>query len=385
MIVVALPRKKSDPKWKLQFRSYKKADIKKYGKEGHKSPTIEFDLNKSEWEKHGFLTTMTIEEAKERVAQINALVKLDEQQKSKIANDKRLKEQSTIKSAFLPPLISQEFTNKLKEDFYGSEDNFLRSKNMSHWRTCQKIIKEAKVEPSEYEDRKRVFYKIFSEKKYSLSTVEKLVMMINKWGKFSAKKQGKFFEKLPMPKGKDATFIDDSFLDSGKNSKESAPLYPKDLEKIESKLKPEQYRWVFISLWFGLRPAEVEQLKPENEMKLWEIVKQEGHEVLRIYQPKLTRVTRDKRWKSIPVIFDEQKQALEWIESEEIKKPLVKTIKRYLGEKYTLYAGRKGFEALLRRKGIDMVYASRWLGHASLSRTYKDYQDTSKALIPKNI
>lgn len=342
-------------------------------------------IPKEHWGRYGFLQDMTFEEAKAHGQQINAQDKLNQEIEARAKITKRLRREGTVKSAFLPEILVGEFENKLKEDFYGTDDKFLRSKQMSFWRTAQKIISSTKVNVSDYEDRKRVYYKAFIVEEFALSTVEKLINMINKWGKFSAKKQGKFFEVLPMPTGYERSQVDDAYQESGKVSKESSPLYPIDLQTQESKFKPEQYRWLYVSLWFGLRPSEVDILTEENQGSYWELVKQGEYQVLRVYQSKLTRVQKEKRWKQIPLIFEEQITAMDFILNEPLVRPLVKTIKRYLGEKYTTYAGRKGFEALLNRKGIPLEYSSRYLGHTSIERTYKNYQDTSKARIPKDL
>lgn len=379
-INIAKGRSKKGPEYEVIRRYRRREEIAKLCPDNPDKEMHDVRMPREDWEKFGFLFDMTIDEARERAKQLNAQEQLVQGEIAKAKNEKRLKKESLVKSAYLPTVINKEFEDKLAEDYYG--EDFLRSKQMSHWRAAQKIIRKAKVKPSDYEDRKRVFYKLFADNKWSMSYVEKVVFIINKWGRYSAKKQGKYFEPLPIPKGYDRSMIDDSYLDSGKTIKESAPLMPIDLNKQEGNFKPEQFRWLFISLWFGLRPGEVDALLMENEGKRWKLEETEDYQVLCIYQTKLTKVAREKRWKRIPCLYDEQIEALDMILNEEIKTPLVKTIKKYFGEQYNRYAGRKGFESLLRRKGIPIDFISRYLGHTSIERTYKNYQDTSKAFIP---
>jgi integrase len=378
-------RTKTGPEFEVCCRTYAREEILKLCPENPDKSRHDWRVPRNQWSHFGFSEDMTFDEAKSRGQQINAQKKLDDEAVARSTMTKKLKAELNIKSAFLPPLMTAEFEDKLYEDSYLSEEDFLRSKKMSAWRSAKKIIKLAKVKVSDYEDRKIVFYKLFLKEKYSLSTVEKLVAMINKWGKFTGKKQKVYFEPLPMPIGADRFRIDDAYYDSGKISKESAPLYPIDLDKQEENFSKEQFRWLYISLWFGLRPIEIDSLTKDNKGKNWEIVKQGKVTVLRVYQTKLTKIEKSKRWKQIPILFDEQKVALKYIKQGELKRPLVKTVKRYLGEKYTTYAGRKGFEALLNRKNIPLEIISRYMGHMSVERTYKNYQDVSKARLPDNL
>lgn len=149
---------------------------------------------------------------------------------------------------------------------------------------------------------------------------------------------------------------------------------------------PDQWNFLFVTLYFGLRPNEADKLKKEHEEKFWRIELQGNYEVLCIFQSKLSGLRREDRWKKIPCILEEQKKALEIIKSgEPIKRPLVKTIQRYFGENYNTYCGRKGFEFLLRTHGARFESISAYLGHRDLNRSWKSYTDKNEAYIDQNL
>jgi len=368
-VIKSLKTKKSDPKWKVQLRSYKQEDIEKYGKPGQKSKTVERDLPKHEWERYGFMFNMSLEEAKEKAKQWNAQKKLDDERKARFAREERLKEEALLESAFLPSLLVTKFEEKLLDDSdFSAKEEFLRSKQMSHWRTCKKLITAIEIEIEDWEDKAKHFYKYFIKNNWSLSYSEKLIMMLNRWGKFCSKQQRAYFSEIPFPRGRNKEKIVDNHYESTDTTKESAPLKLSDLEKAKENLKEDQYNWMYVSLWFGLRPSEIDSLI-DGEGKTWKLGTQDGVKVFKVYQSKLTGIAKEKRWKLIPCIFNEQLEALKFVKSQKLDRPLVKTIKRHVGEKYTTYAGRKGFETLLHKRSIPYEAISSYLGHASVDRT----------------
>ena len=67
--VRALPWKKSDPRWKVQFVSYKSKDTKNSNAVKAKK---EWDVDPDRWRSLGFHKLMTLDEAKVRARQLNA-------------------------------------------------------------------------------------------------------------------------------------------------------------------------------------------------------------------------------------------------------------------------------------------------------------------------
>lgn len=136
------------------------------------------------------------------------------------------------------------------------------------------------------------------------------------------------------------------------------------------------YNWLFISVWFGLRPHEVDNLA---DSKTWrKSVNKRGRVLLHVYQPKLIKVPRPKRWKVIPLKHEDQTKALEIIESGNFRQPSHNVMHTWFGEAVTPYGGRKGFTDLMLEKGEKFAEISMWMGHTTLDRTYRDYKDKLK-------
>lgn len=368
----------------LFLRTSNKEEIKKHCPDKPNKTRLDIRVPKEDWEKYGFYTNMTLEQAKSRSKQLNNKKKLEKAANARTAINKKIKEELEIESALLPSYLTEEYVEKLRKDFYGTKKEFLKSKQLSYWRLTAKVIREVGIENNEWADEKRSFYKHFIKMTYAPSTVQKIITEMNKWGKFCARKTKEYFEPLPKPRGRDLSLIVDAYADSSKRKKESKPLYHKQLVKHEDSFKPEQFNWLFISVWFGLRPQEVDNLKKEDKGKFWKITKKGNYKVLNIFQTKINAVERDKRWKFIPCLYPEQIEALEMIKSGEFKRPIGKTMQRRFGEGYTPYAGRKGFEKQMEQKGIAFEFISAWLGHQNVDRTWKSYKDKKSVSIPKD-
>ena len=375
-----LPKKKSSPKWKIQQRSYKREDLEKFGK-SRKSKSVEKDLPKGEWARFGFSTDMDPEEARQRVKQLNSKKKLEDEARAKFRYLKKLNQEEAVESAFLPKYLVSGFEEKLyKDSDFDNKEDFYQTKIMSHWRACKKVIRELGVDIKDWEDERKQIYRLFRKYKWSLSYCEKLIMLLNKWGRYCSKRQNIFFSDIPFPRSRSREKIVDNYHNSVSRTKESAPLKLKDLINAQLTMREDHYNWMFISLWFGLRPIEVDSLI-DGKNKTWKLGKSGEYTVLKVYQSKLTGVSKEKRWKQIPCLFDEQLKALELIKSGEFKRPLVKTIRNHLGESYTTYAGRKGFEQLLHHRGASYEAISSYLGHSSVDRTWKNYRNRERVII----
>lgn len=215
----------------------------------------------------------------------------------------------------------------------------------------------------------------------SVSYIEKLLKVLNMWGEFYAEESKSYFKKVPSPKGLILENIKEASKADGKGAH---PLTPQLLKKLSDKLPSGQYEYLHATLWLGLRPSELDNIIKDQD-KYFQIKRQKHPEtkaqikVVGIYQAKLTGVDKDNRWKWIPCFHPEQAQAIENIKSEVLKKPLVKTIKRYSGnDNLGLYSGRKGFTDLMLDLGQELENISQWLGHASIERTWKHYKNKNK-------
>lgn len=126
-----------------------------------------------------------------------------------------------------------------------------------------------------------------------------------------------------------------------------------------------QIGWGFVSM----RDAN------DNPRCFWR-VEQDGNgvDLLHVYQSKLTSISPKNRWKAIPIITPEQKQALRMIVvGEAIERPLPKTVQKYFG-------GRKGFHSLMQDRQQSSEDISRWLGHSSIKTTQQHYIERQRVL-----
>jgi len=324
---------------------------------------------------------VTYEQAKERAKQLNEIEKKREERAKRVAIQERFKNDDSVECRFLPAILVQEFEAALKEDHNGNEDEFYRSKQMSHWRAVKALVRSIEVDPKEWEPNKAKIFNYFKKQEWSLSYVQKLIILMNRWGYFCARKHESFFQPLSFPKSKYRDRIETAYEESDKTTKESKPLKEKHLQELEGQLSKAQFNWVYVSFWLGLRPLEVDNLRTKQG-RLWDVEEQHGLKVLKVYQTKLVGIEKKKRWKLIPCLYPEQERALELVIGQDLKRPLVKTLERYLGEGYKTYAGRKGFESLLRSRGVKFEAISSYMGHIDVNRTWNSYRDSSEVILP---
>lgn len=185
---------------------------------------------------------------------------------------------------------------------------------------------------------------------------------------------------MPAPRGNQLSAIADAQqTKTGKDTDlgvrtESLPLTPEKLQKAKDKLLPDQFNWLFLSIWLGLRPEEVDMLAQPKKFKVEKNSKMKVT-VLFVYQSKLQSISESKRWKAIPLFREEQKKCLKIIESKAFKRPLNKTVRKHVGRGITLYGGRKGFVDLMLSLGQRLENISMWLGHKDISTTWQHYKD----------
>jgi len=339
--------------WKVQYQTYKGGRHAK-------------DITEENYFRLGLHRNMDIMELRDRLKSLNSQETIKALQAKRNSITARLREEEVIVNAFLPNSLRQEF-----------EDNFIdpNSKKVFHWRTAKKLIVKISLDSSDWGYYKNKWYSLFKSKKYSFDYIQKLTNILNKWGKFVAYKQKTFFDPIPAATGIEKQRLVDARDPTIK--KESIPLTLQLLEAVRSQLKEEQWSWLYISLWLGLRPSEVDGLSDPKKYRL------EG-DILWIFQTKLSGLAAKDRWKPIYLKFPEQKQALQLIQSipdnGPYKRPLNKTLKRILNGQYTTYAGRKGFTDLMLGLGVSLEAISQYLGHRSINRTWMNYKNKKKVL-----
>lgn len=358
-------RKKKDgtENWLLYFRSIK---------DGVKTDTY---IPKNALIQHGFHPTMDVEDAKARVSQLNGLKRIERREEGrKVRILAQARERAEIKSAHLPPRLVDEFENRfLKEQLGIGANGFTKyQKGLHHWAWAKRMIEALNIPPEEWKFRSRAFYDYFRKQAISYEYSRKVLRVLNLWGVFVSHRVGTSFLEVSTPGKVDREAINDAWHDKGNTSTASLPLAPSVLDGAKDKFKPPQYQWLFVSVWLGLRPNEIDNLLKPGAYRIEK--DSAGVEVIWVYQPKLTALPRADRFKGIPCILPEQRTALEYIQTGQLKRPIVKTMHRYLGPGINTYGGRKGFSDLMLAYGQDITDISMWMGHQDITTTWIKYK-----------
>ena len=355
--------------WKVQVITYAEDKRK------------EFDLPPLDLERLGFRLDFTYEQACKRRDQLNAQAHEERHEERRDNIRKRLSKEENTFNAWLPKEDVSEFETDVLYGRFVDEEFIKRNKIESHWRAARRMMCELKIDPVDWFDKRTKFYDYCSKSKFSPAYVQKIYRILNMWGSFHSRKYRRFFEPLPFPKGIEKERIADSYYEKENSGQESDPISPNELESKKASLEIPAYNWVFLSVWFGLRPIEVESLK---NPKYFRIETHEGKAVLFVYQSKLKGVSRDKRWKYIPCMIKQQEEGLRIIASGVFKRPSRKIMKARFGDKVGLYGGRKAFEKTMYDLGYSFQDVSLWLGHKDISRTWKNYVNKMVVRVPKN-
>jgi hypothetical protein len=327
---------------------------------------------------HQFSSRMSIEEARERASELNKKEETKRYAAKKIRTTERIENEARDLALSFPDeeefLVECETQERL--NVRGT------SKLKSHWHTVKKIIAKLNIKPEHYAANRRRIYFYFKDNAHSFDYCVKLLRFINLYGRFYARRYKVYFEHVPPPSGMDKADILNAHHDAVGQGNEATPLTWELLESKRSKFSEENYNWLYLSLWLGLRPLEVDSLKKGEKHAKWETDKT-GTKVLWVLQTKLRSVVGDKKWKPIPLLEPEQQLCEEIIKSKKFKRPLVKTISSHFADGYNTYSGRKGFQELMESRGHEFFHFSQWLGHQSVDRTWKDYTNKKAARYKK--
>ena len=325
-------------------------------------------VKREAYEALGINPNWDVETATVRIKQIN---KINTHKRQISGAARRLSIERSVSSSFIPQDYAAEFVTRIKANASTPTNE---KKALYHWNFVQELIKDVRLEPQDYFDNAIAIYKYFQTKRISPSYADKITIMLNKWGRFVARKQAIFFEPLPYASGPSRQRIQSAYRTSKLyRGGGSEALTPEILASIWDGLpSPEQANFLFVTVWFGLRPEEAEAL----------ISKRHSYRIdgdtLWIYQSKLIGLDEPLRWKPIKIRFKEQRQALEMIKAGSLEKPRNKVLKNLTGRRITLYGGRKGFVDLMLRRSIPLETIAVEMGHRSIQRTWTSYKDKQR-------
>lgn len=360
-----LPNRKSAPTWKLQFISGKKEHTRHSNAQ---FPKRTWDIPSDRWAELGFHKHMDRVEAVARQRQLNAQLAVKRHEEYRLVIDEKERLMREKCAGFIPTIYRDEFERRY---FYNGRA--VNQKSLSAWKVAQQLITELQLEPSDWYDSSRIIYRCLLSRKYSLSYCHKILRIMNMWGFFYSRKIGKPFFSVPAPRGHErAQLLEAYFTRRGTDHKESEPLQPAQLESVRGRLEKEHANWLYLSVWLGLRPLEIDQLKNPELIKI--MTDSSGVPTLWVYQTKLVAVPPRYRWKLVPLFLPEQRKCLKIIERQNFRRPLTKTVKLHFGNSTNLYGGRKGFTDLMLSKGQNFVHISQWMGHSNIQRTWRNYK-----------
>lgn len=341
------------------FRWYLKFE---YTPEGALRP-LEIRVPKIAFHHFGFSTSMSVLEAKQRVVQLNK--ERRSSNKAFIGAAIRHNNDVLADETYFPEHHLKDFMIYLEESTHGTEKRF--DTVCTHFGAAQRLVKDTKLTPNDYAFRASKIYKWFISQAYSLDYVHSIIRVLNLWGRYTCKVQGQFYDPVKNPRGRIRSAIQEAYNAKGKRAP-SNPISPERLVALKENFKPLQFNWLYLTLWFGLRPFELNNVK-------YSVYRHEekGVDVIKIYQPKLMELPEEERWKHIPILYPEQAKCIEILDSKQYQRPLAKTVSRYFGEDFHLYGGRKAFTDIMMARGQDFIEVSSWMGHQNLDRTWRNY------------
>lgn len=325
----------------------------------------------------GFSPNLSYDEAKSRATQLNAQgkLKLQAARRAKIAE--RLDTERLEALAFLPMTDIHEFENKILAPKFLSVDVWdPKHKLAVKWRAAIKTMGAVKLDPSEWAEKPFLFYNYFLTKMFSTGYVERIIAMMNLYGYFYCRKYAKAFCPIPPLKGIQRQKQINAYSKNPHRRHKAERITPSELEAQRGNLGEELYNWIFLSLWLGLRPEEVDALKNPLPSYGHFFELKDDCKIIVVYQSKLKNsVEEEDRWKRIPILYPEQERALEIIESGKFHRPLPQTMQLHLGKKHAdTYSGRKSFTDLMLGFGQRLEDIQGWMGHTTIERTWKDYK-----------
>ena len=314
---------------------------------------------------------MTIDHARARAQRLNAKIHMKRQEERRLALERNVADLQSRFVAAIPEIYKQEFEQKyVFGRFNGPE---WRKRFFRTWRAVQKLLLEVQLDPTDWYDEMYRFYDYFHERKFSLSYIRRILQLANLWGYFLSRRLGQPFVRVPMPRGREKErLLEAYFQKQGRHVCESDPITPEKLESVRSKLNEHHFNWLYLSVWLGLRPMEIDQLHDQSRFRLQK--QGENSALLWIYQTKLISVPPRYRWKLIPIVFAGQIDVMKIIETGKFKRPLSKMVRHHFGAHTTLYGGRKGFTDLMLSHQQHLENISQWMGHSTIERTWRNYK-----------
>lgn len=325
---------------------------------------------------------MTLEQAKSAAKEYNLKNKLQKKKDARVTAEAQ--QRSLLDSFALPEYLVDAFNTELRQEYSHNPERL--DTVLQHWSSAKVMLAKLQVEPSQYFEKRFEIFEYYEEKCWSADYIKRITKICNIWGSFYSRKKGTFFEPIPKIGIRIQQIV--KKRETKENIRKAAtPLIWDELRNLKSSFENEhlshQWNWLYLGMFFGLRPSEIDNLKNEKYFKIKDDPTN-NVTVLLVYQNKLRNLPEAKRWKVIPIVEPEQKECLEIITQQAFKRPLNKTLKRLFSTKgIDTYSPRKGFTDLFLNRGYELEDISVFLGHSSIETTWRHYKNKLVFKLPK--
>ncbi len=342
----------------------------------------------------GFTKSMTLDQARARVRELN---KLDKKRKSefraKIFSAKRADWQRSVDQIYFPSEIVETFLQDIKDT------PKIKTKYLNRLVRCFEVItemipKHVQAQPHQYNSCIKKIVNYFCHQKYSISYASDIIMVMNMWAKHYAKHRGVYVDLIERLAPAYREAIKESHdTKEGSVRKRALPITRAEIENMQAQVSTNDLeemshcRWVIASWLFGLRPSELDRFI-QGDQDEDRVIFEKGVKCLNVKQTKTVNKTGVRlSYKKIPILNHEQDKALDDILNKPTRRPhpdwMDKKLrikdKKYRPErhKFDCYSGRKGFIDLMLAPPYNqkLENISVYLGHSSVTTSYVHYKD----------
>jgi hypothetical protein len=244
-----------------------------------------------EYSQHFFSVSMTIEEAREQARRLNKELHEDNWMQKREAIQERKRRELRERINFLPDALCTAF----EQELLALPDP---KRMKSRWQAARRLIKTVRIPSEDWKRRAQVIYNYFEEARLSPDYTKKIIQIMNMWGEFYSSKTNTPYQPLKCPTGFAKGRMLRAYRANQLTDKASDGLIPDILARIRSDLSLEQHNWLFISLWFGLRPQEMRNLSRGISFSYFEHDEETKTDALFVLQTKLVHLPEEEQWKA---------------------------------------------------------------------------------------
>lgn len=230
-------------------------------------------VQESMYTKLGFQKTMTVEQAKIRVRELNVLDKKEQSEyRAMIFAGKRAEKWQEADKIYFPPQLMDVFVKKI------NNDPGLKEKYRNRLLRCFEVItemipKHVEAMPFEYNSHLGEIITYFCKQKYSISYSSDIIMVLNMWARHYSKFKGTYADVIGRMSAGYREALNRAHASKDKAVRKRAiPITRQEMDTLWSRIDrtdKEQmayYRWIRASWLFGLRPSELDRfVKTKNK------------------------------------------------------------------------------------------------------------------------